>query len=90
MIRPIHSIVTIAGTIVLVGCDTPQERQSAQSIFQAFGVTDLVSQAPAPAAVAYAEVKPEPLAPAMQEVCWEEPRRAGTWFEKVCEMRVVD
>ena len=89
--KPITAVLTIAGaTLVLTGCDSPQDRQQAKSIFQAFGVTDLVSEAasPAPAVVAYVEPEAvKPPAPTMVEVCWDEPRRGGTWTEVVCEMR---
>jgi hypothetical protein len=68
--KPITAVLTIAGaTLVLTGCDSPQEKQSAKSIFQAFGVTDLVSESasPAPAVVAYVEPEavkqPEPPPP---------------------------
>jgi hypothetical protein len=63
--KPITAVLTIAGTTFLVGC-TDQDEQQAASIFQAFGVNDLVSQSasPAPAVVAYVEPEavkqPEP------------------------------
>jgi hypothetical protein len=88
--NPILAVVTVASTtIVLTGCDSPQEKQSAKSIFQAFGVNDLVSQSasPAPAVVAY--VEPEAPAPVWEEHCWTEWHRAGTMEVRVCENRLV-
>lgn len=88
--KPITAVLTIAGTkLVLTGCEDPQSKQSARSIFQAFGATDLVSQAAVPAAVAYVEVEPEPPAPVWEEVCWIELHRAGTMEVRVCENRIV-
>jgi hypothetical protein len=74
--KTINAVLTIAGaTLVLTGCDDPQSKQSAKSIFQAFGGTDLVSQAasPAPAVVAYVEPEavkqPEP-EPVCEDYMW--------------------
>jgi hypothetical protein len=74
--KPITAVLTIAGaTLVLTGCDSPQDKQQAKSIFQAFGVTDLVSQSasPAPAVVAYVEPEavkqPEP-EPVCEDYMW--------------------
>lgn len=74
------SIVTIAGTLFLAGC-TEQDEQQAQSIFQAFGVTDLVSQAssPAPAVVAYVEPEAVPEPPKQVWDCWSEWHRGGDY-----------
>jgi hypothetical protein len=88
--KPITAVLAIASTtLVLTGCDSPQDRQQAKSIFQAFGVTDLVSGAasPAPAVVAY--VEPEAPAPVWEEHCWTEWHRAGTMEVRVCENRLV-
>ena len=84
------AVITVASaTLILTGCDSPQDKQSAKSIFQAFGVTDLVSESasPAPAVVAY--VEPEAAKPVWEEVCWTEWHRAGTMEVRLCENRLV-
>lgn len=81
-IRAITAVLTIAGTTFLVGC-TEDERRGGESILASFGVPP-VSPAPAVAYVTeVVEEVPEP--PAKVWKCWEEPRRAGTYFETVCD-----
>jgi hypothetical protein len=82
--NPILAVITVASTtLVLTGCDDPQSKQSAKSIFQAFGVTDLVSESasPAPAVVAYVEPEavkqPEP-EPVCEDYVWR-------WMRYSCD-----
>jgi hypothetical protein len=89
-IRAITAVLTIAGTTFLVGC-TEHEKQSGAAIFSALGVNDLAAKASSPApAVAYVTEVVEPPKVAWEKVCWLEPRRAGTYYEEVCENRVVN
>ena len=85
--KAITAVLTIAGsTLVLTGCDE-HERQSGSAFFKALGVNDLAAS-PAPAVAYVTEVVEEPKV-AWEKVCWLEPRRAGTYYEEVCENRVV-
>lgn len=85
-------IFTIAGTsFALTGC-SGEGKTSFDTALQALnGGTPLLGSDAAEASlveVALPVVEVErPAPPPMVEVCWEEPRRAGTWFERVCEMR---
>jgi hypothetical protein len=84
-IRAITAVLTIAGsTFVLTACDEHQEA-SGSAFFKALGVNDLAAS-PAPAVAYVTEVVEEVTEPpAKVWKCWEEPRRAGTYFETVCD-----
>lgn len=85
---PIIRIAPIVAVISIVGCSDDEKRTVAFAL-KGVGIEDQVTvqelaMANAPVVEAVPEAEP---APAMVQVCWEEPRRAGTWFETVCEMR---
>jgi len=94
MIRPIHLAPLLLIALPLAAC-TKAEKQGAESVLASFGVPPVPdysgSNEQIVALISASEVEavePVPVTPpAMVQVCWEEPRRAGTWFETVCEMR---
>jgi hypothetical protein len=90
-IRAITAVLTIAGsTFVLTGCNEA-ERQGTSSLLSSLNINDPVGKLSSPApAVAYVTEVVEPPKVAWEKVCWLEPRRAGTYYEEVCENRVVN
>lgn len=90
-------------TVVLTGCSGEGKTSFDTAMQALNGGVPLLGSEPVPATLvasvpeavveAVAVVEPEPFvepgppAPTMVEVCRDEPRRGGLWFERVCEMR---
>lgn len=94
MIRIGHLAPLLLIALPLAAC-SKTESASGNSFLSAMGVNASVPQA-AVQSVAVVETAPEPVVevvvpppPQMVQVCWEESRRWGTYYETVCEMRPV-